>query len=371
MRAQSTNWMPSLKVPRVSLMKRTSSMPSRSLNSFRCGTVDSPTPIVPTFSDSTRRIAQSRPRIRARPAAAIQPAVPPPTMTTCWIAEPIMRCGYLRPLSRQPVATRSRDAETRGRRCGLTSSSPTAAVTLELQPHGYPERARVTADVAVRVVDDRDLVHLAIRAEILDIIDVVLPVEGVDQVDAHVGAQVSVDREVLGGLEVDVAVAEDLAADQETAVARREDADALAAPAVGRIPVHVRRDGAETGQVDIRIRRRQRQLGAHHEAPRAIQRAGHDQAMPWHLRRRDEGVVPDGLVVEGVLIGRIAVVVVLGGMAVGVGDRGAPVRFAGIGFLDRNQQLVQMGFQAVAAEDQRAEAGHAVAPGLASVLPES
>jgi hypothetical protein len=49
------------------------------------GIVDSPTPTVPIASDSTSVTATVRPIVRAIAAAAIQPAVPPPAMTTRWI----------------------------------------------------------------------------------------------------------------------------------------------------------------------------------------------------------------------------------------------------------------------------------------------
>src|SRR5207302_9801143 len=47
----------------------------------------SPTPTVPISSDSIRRMAHSRPSVLARAAAAIQPALPPPTMTMLLIRE--------------------------------------------------------------------------------------------------------------------------------------------------------------------------------------------------------------------------------------------------------------------------------------------
>jgi hypothetical protein len=43
--------------------------------------VDSPTPIVPIASDSTRVSSIALPNVRASAAAAIQPAVPPPATT--------------------------------------------------------------------------------------------------------------------------------------------------------------------------------------------------------------------------------------------------------------------------------------------------
>ena len=81
MRPQSTNWMPSLNVPCVFLTNSISSISSMLLKIFRCGTVASPTPTMPISSDSISRIEYSRPSTFASAAAAIQPAVPPPTMT--------------------------------------------------------------------------------------------------------------------------------------------------------------------------------------------------------------------------------------------------------------------------------------------------
>src|SRR6185437_10602835 len=180
----------------------------------------------------------------------------------------------------------------------------------EFQAHRHLERARIAADVAGRVVDDRNPVHPAVGTPRLQVTDVDVPVEGVDQVDAHIRAERAVEREVLGGLQVDVAVAENLAADQEAAVAGRKDADRLVAAPIERAMIDVRRRRAVAGQVDVGIGRRQRQLGAHHKAPRSIERTGHHQTMPRHFRRRHERIVPDRLEVERVLVGRIEVVVV-------------------------------------------------------------
>jgi hypothetical protein len=75
--------MPSLKLAWVSTTKSTSLMPSISvLNVFMCGTLASPTPTMPTSSDSIRRTEVPRPRYVASTAAAIQPALPPPTTTS-------------------------------------------------------------------------------------------------------------------------------------------------------------------------------------------------------------------------------------------------------------------------------------------------
>ncbi len=78
-----SNSMASLTVPLVAFMTAKGSTPSDWKYRRMAGTVASPTPMVPTDDDSTSVIfAPSRPSRCAREAAVIQPAVPPPTMTT-------------------------------------------------------------------------------------------------------------------------------------------------------------------------------------------------------------------------------------------------------------------------------------------------
>src|SRR3954452_22953611 len=75
--------MPSLNVALVAATKSFSLMPSIALKVISGGIVASPTPIVPISSDSISVIfVQPLSRYRERAEAAIQPAVPPPTITT-------------------------------------------------------------------------------------------------------------------------------------------------------------------------------------------------------------------------------------------------------------------------------------------------
>src|SRR5689334_13511110 len=75
--------MASFTVPLVAFITANGSRPSDSKYRRMAGTVASPTPMVPTDEDSTSVMAvPSLPRRCAIEAAAIQPAVPPPTMTT-------------------------------------------------------------------------------------------------------------------------------------------------------------------------------------------------------------------------------------------------------------------------------------------------
>src|SRR6478735_2685365 len=82
MRAQFSNQMPTLKVAAHSVMKLRSSMPNNRWKDVIGGTVDSPTPTVPISSDSTSVMSSSLPKCVDSVMAAIQPAVPPPAITT-------------------------------------------------------------------------------------------------------------------------------------------------------------------------------------------------------------------------------------------------------------------------------------------------
>jgi hypothetical protein len=74
--------MPSLKLALVSRRKAASSSPISWLNQWIVGIVASPTPTVPISSDSSSVMSSVRPNWRASAVAVIQPAVPPPRITT-------------------------------------------------------------------------------------------------------------------------------------------------------------------------------------------------------------------------------------------------------------------------------------------------
>src|SRR5437762_6691333 len=170
--------MPSLKVPRTWRTNTASSISSARLNASRCGTVDSPTPTVPISSDSTSRMAHSRPSVLARAAAAIQPALPPPTMTI---------------LLRRASATegaRLRFTHTTAwvDRKPLFSQSPMpscarGAGSSELGADRHAQLPRHSGDIAVRIVRAPDD---AVRPECVEIVDIVLHVEDVEHVEAQV-----------------------------------------------------------------------------------------------------------------------------------------------------------------------------------------
>jgi len=78
---QSTNSIPSLKVPCVWRRNSSSSIFSSLLKSWIAGIVASPTPTMPISEDSTSVIDSRGPNTLASAAAVIHPAVPPPAMT--------------------------------------------------------------------------------------------------------------------------------------------------------------------------------------------------------------------------------------------------------------------------------------------------
>src|SRR6267142_4884124 len=90
--------------------------------------------------------------------------------------------------------------------------------------------------------------------------------------------------------------------------------------------------------------------------------------MPGHGVRSDDGVLLDGLLVERATI--VDVDVVLLGVGEGVSERRPPAGLLGVGFLGRQQYFGGFALEAAAAQDQRTEAGDAIAPGLTAVHPE-
>src|SRR5687768_7557356 len=90
--------MESLKVPATARRNSCSSICRNRWKARIGGTVDSPTPMVPICSDSTRVISSRSRNWCASAHAATQPVVPPPAMTTLRIlpvsnAFPLMRAG--------------------------------------------------------------------------------------------------------------------------------------------------------------------------------------------------------------------------------------------------------------------------------------
>src|SRR5574337_1326492 len=351
MRAQSTNSIPSLKVPLTVRTNSASSISSNWLKRFRCGTVASPTPTVPICSDSIRRIDSLPGNTLASAAAAIQPAVPPPKITMSWMGEAFM------------LLVRCSGCEKKGG--PLESIEPAfrwqpvrwGDALLPRYLHRELERARHAGDVAGGDVRQR----IERRVHAVDV-DQVLVVEGIQDVEAQLPDNIAGDGDVLHHGEIDVAVAEDRPTEQEALAARRDTRR-------GQVVGAVRGGGGivvENESVFGRGRR-QRQLAGEGEAPWTIDDTGRDQPVFGRGVGRDEAIVLDGGLVERVVLVDIAV---LGGVGVGVGDGGAPVRFLCIRFFQRQQELGGTGFDAVVPQDQRAVAGHAFTPGLPAAHPE-
>src|ERR1700743_1955981 len=82
MARQFSNLIPSLNTAFVSAMNSCSLTPHSSWKVSSVGIVASPTPTVPISSDSTSLMSRPLPSVLPRQAAVIQPAVPPPAMTT-------------------------------------------------------------------------------------------------------------------------------------------------------------------------------------------------------------------------------------------------------------------------------------------------
>src|SRR5687767_11892565 len=184
MRPQSTNWMPSLNVPLTARTNSTSSICRLWLNARRCGTVASPTPTVPMSSDSMSVIAQPLPLSAcASAAAAIQPAVPPPTMTMLF-----SRSSLIAPI----VAP-----------LGRANSNPFPAS--ELHAKGTAYRPRHAGDVAERRVSAAE--DDPVGADGIDVVDLVVHVGHVERVDSQVHRAHIAELEVLGDLQVDRLIA--------------------------------------------------------------------------------------------------------------------------------------------------------------------
>src|SRR5437868_1759833 len=168
--------MPSLKVPRTARTNSPSSMRSVSLNMRRCGTVASPTPTVPMSSDSISVIETGNSMVCDKAAAAIQPAVPPPTITMLWSRAAFMGryCGIDCP----------DDEKMRTVPVSSLLGNGDRHLRSELESEAHAQRARHARDVAIRVETAAD--HRAIRTDLIEIVDEIVLVGDVDHVEAQV-----------------------------------------------------------------------------------------------------------------------------------------------------------------------------------------
>src|SRR6185312_7498003 len=212
--------MPSLNVPRVSRTNCASSISSTLLNSFRCGTVASPTPTVPISSDSTSRTEQSASSLE-NAAAAIQPAVPPPTITMLRTGGLLMRCSR---------------CVQKGGGHGESDAKPAFSHLKLARPPELPppprrelEGARHSVDVAGGVVGDREKRRVG-RVDI----DEVLVVEGVQYIQPHIHVRRTLDLPILDRREIHFSIAEDRTSEEETLAARGSAADGEIVGAVRR-----------------------------------------------------------------------------------------------------------------------------------------
>src|SRR5690348_6414040 len=359
MRAQSTNSMPSLKVPLTVRTNSASSICSNWLNRFRCGTVASPTPTVPICSDSISRIDSLPGNTRASAAAAIQPAVPPPTITMRWTGEAFMqfaRCGRCK--------KRGGPVESIGPAFPRWWFARRRDAVLPPHPHREFEGARHAEDIAGGVVDDHRIEN-TVRSPVDQGVGVILVVERIEDVEAQIPDHAVRDLDVLARGEIDVAVAPDRAADQEAFATAGDGGGGYAGTAV-------RERRAVTGDVVDRSRCRQGQFRRERDAPRHIDHAGRDQPVLGRGVGENERVVLDGFLVERVILAReirpeIAVLV---GVGVRVREGDSPAGIPGVRFFCIQQELRAARFDAAVADDQRTEARNTVAPGLTAVHPE-